>query len=150
MLLPTFALENVVIQDIAIAVLLSGAISTGTWYVAPPILLDLISKAGFAFSRACSNASKGFVEFTFFANPSSALYTIFLAIDFLPSYIILLINLVINVLEYNKSGSIVLFSARLLLAIIINLYFLFFLHTALLPALLYRAWMVIRNYPDVT
>ena len=40
--------------------LLSGLISNGTWYVAPPTLLALTSRTGITFSKAASNTSKGF------------------------------------------------------------------------------------------
>lgn len=56
--------------------LLSGLISNGTWYVAPPTLLALTSRTGIMFSKAASKTSKGFFpSFSFIM--SNASYTIF-------------------------------------------------------------------------
>ena len=52
MLLSVLFLEASINQRIAKAWALSALTSTGTWYVAPPTLLDLTSKFGFTFLRA--------------------------------------------------------------------------------------------------
>lgn len=77
--------------------LLTALTSTGTWYVAPPTLLDFTSKSGLTFSIAFSNSSIP-ASSPLASKFAIAPYIIFSAADFLPSNITVLTNFVITLL----------------------------------------------------